>query len=52
MSVWTTYTFLMRAVEGALEADEAITFGQFARLGSDRNATTSSSPLVKNRENS
>ncbi|MDG5819875.1 hypothetical protein [Natronococcus sp. A-GB7] len=43
MSVWATYTFLMRAMEGELEADEAITFGRFARLGPDTNATTKAS---------
>jgi len=37
MSVWATYTFLMRAMEGELEADEAITFGRLARLGPDTN---------------
>ncbi|WP_394741728.1 hypothetical protein [Natronococcus roseus] len=50
MSVWTTYTFLMRAVEDELEADEAITFGRFARLGSNRNATVGASiPPVNHR---
>lgn len=43
MSVWATYTFLMRAMEGELETDEAITFGRFARLGPNANAATSAS---------
>ncbi|MDG5760857.1 hypothetical protein QA600_16100 [Natronococcus sp. A-GB1] len=51
MSVWTTYTFLMRAVEDELEASEAITFGRFVHLGSETNETVSASiPPVKHRE--